>query len=192
MFIFWQIPVITKQCFQNIWKTFHEFLFSKIFQGYPRNIVKLWKCFYEVKKFGELSCEFFVLAVSFIETFSHWEQGAYSNVLKMFMCMLGSWKMFKIRITLLSIHNIIIFYFINIFRQVFNASVCSTQAKIFVIAYVFDIIWLGNMLQIFFNCSNHGSTSLQTRIVKPSNHCVFTCFKSPIKTLEEDVKYFQS
>ena len=128
MFIFWQIPVITKQCFQDIWKTFHEFLFSKIFQGYPRNIVKLWKCFYEVKKFCELSCEFLVLAVSFIETFSRWEQGAWSNVLKMFMCMLGSWKMFKISITLLSIHNIIIFYYYKYFPSsilrvgVFHAS----------------------------------------------------------------------
>ena len=36
---------------------------SKIFQGYPRNIVRLWQYFYEVKKFKKffrkLSCENF-------------------------------------------------------------------------------------------------------------------------------------
>ena len=61
MFIFWQIPLITKPCFQNIWKPFHKFLLKKyskdipgILQGYE-NVFresKSWKyCFvgYPVK-----------------------------------------------------------------------------------------------------------------------------------------------
>ena len=51
-----QIPMITKQCFQNIRKTFHEISVSKISQGYPRNIIMLLKCFCEVKKLEKLFC----------------------------------------------------------------------------------------------------------------------------------------
>ena len=47
MLIFWRIPVITKQCFQNIQRTFHEFLFQKyskdipgILQGYGNIFMK--------------------------------------------------------------------------------------------------------------------------------------------------------
>ena len=53
--------------------------------------------------------------------------------------MLGSWKKFKISITLLSIHNIIV-VIANLFRQAFNVLVCSAQRDIFVIACVFDIM----------------------------------------------------
>ena len=35
MLIFWQIPVITKQCFQNIRRTFHKFLFQKYSKDIP-------------------------------------------------------------------------------------------------------------------------------------------------------------
>ena len=55
MLILWQIPVITKQCFQNIQRTFHKFLFQKyskdipgILQGYENIFMKskYWKnCF---------------------------------------------------------------------------------------------------------------------------------------------------
>ena len=31
---------------------------SRIFQGYPQNIVRLWICFYEVKKLKKLFCGF--------------------------------------------------------------------------------------------------------------------------------------
>ena len=47
MLIFWQIPVITKKCFQNIRGTFHECLLQNhskdipgIFQGYENVFVK--------------------------------------------------------------------------------------------------------------------------------------------------------
>ena len=101
---------------------------------------------------------------------------------------------FKISTTLLSIHNIIILCFctINLFRQVFNVSVCSAQPKIFAIACAFDIMQLDNMLQIFFNCSYHGGTSLQTIIIDPSNHRWFNCWKSTIKAQEQGVTYVQS
>ena len=57
---------------------------SKMFQGYCRNILKLWKCFYEVKKFCGLSFEIFFIGsffswnvfLNFIETVFYWEQGA--------------------------------------------------------------------------------------------------------------------
>ena len=35
MLIFWQAPVTVKQCFQNIRKTFHEFLFQKYSEDIP-------------------------------------------------------------------------------------------------------------------------------------------------------------
>ena len=48
MLICWEIPVITKQCFQNIRKTFHELLFQThfkdipgILQGYENTFMKL-------------------------------------------------------------------------------------------------------------------------------------------------------
>ena len=69
---------------------------------------------------------------------------------------------------------------------------CSTQPKSFVITCVFDILQLDNMLENFFNCSYHGSTSFETRIIQPSSHRAFTCSKSTIKILEQGVKYVQS
>ena len=62
--------------------------------------------------------------------------------------MLSSSKRFKISAALLSIHNIIIIA-INLFRQVFNVSVCYAQQEIFVIACAFDIMQCDNMLQKF-------------------------------------------
>ena len=41
MFIFWQVPVITKQSFQNNRRTFHEFLFQK----YSKVIPKMLYCY---------------------------------------------------------------------------------------------------------------------------------------------------
>ena len=61
------------------------------------------------------------------------------------------------------------------FRQVFNASACSTRQKIFVIARVFDIMQFDNMLQKFFNCIYRGRTSLPTRIIEPFSQQEFTC-----------------
>ena len=67
-------------------KTILQIYVSKIFQRYPRNIVRLWKCSYEVKKFKKLfcglSCEIFNIGsflswnvfLNFIETVFYWEQ----------------------------------------------------------------------------------------------------------------------
>ena len=61
MLIFWKIPVITKQCFRNIERTFHEFLFQKYFRDIPGILIGYKKSFHEVKNFkkllSELSCE---------------------------------------------------------------------------------------------------------------------------------------
>ena len=57
---------------------------------------------------------------------------------------------------------------------------CFAQPKIFVIACFFDIMQLDNMLQIFL-IAVIKVTSLQTRIIEPSNHRVFTCSKSANK-----------
>ena len=64
-----------------------------------------------------------------------------------FLSMLGSWKKIKISTTLLSIHNI--------FRQVFNVSVCSTQSFF-------------NWMCFWHHAICHGSTSLPTRIIEAS------------------------
>ena len=56
MLIFWQNPVITKQCFQNIRRTFHEFLFQKYFKNIPGILQGYENIFYEVKKFKKLFC----------------------------------------------------------------------------------------------------------------------------------------
>ena len=65
------------------------------------------------------------------------------------------------------------------------------SGKIFVTAFVFNIMQLGHMLQFFFNCSYH-YTSLPTKIIEPSNHWEFTYSKSTIETLEQGVKSVQS
>ena len=87
MLIFWQIPVITKHCFQNIRRTLHEFLFQK----YSKDILEYYnvmEMFYECKKFEKLfcglSCEIFSIGsflswnvfLNFTETAFHGEQGA--------------------------------------------------------------------------------------------------------------------
>ena len=82
-----EIPVITKQCFQNIRRALHEFLFQK----YSKDILEYYnvmEMFYEGKKFEKLfcglSCENFSIGsflswnvfLNFIETVFHGEQGA--------------------------------------------------------------------------------------------------------------------
>ena len=49
MLIFWKIPVITKQCFQNIERTFHEFLFQKYFKDIPGILIGYKKSFMKSK-----------------------------------------------------------------------------------------------------------------------------------------------
>ena len=55
-----------KAMFPEYLKNIPQISVSKVFQGYPRNIVRLYKCFHEVKKckklFCELSCEIFNIA----------------------------------------------------------------------------------------------------------------------------------
>ena len=68
---------------------------------------------------------------------------------------------------------------------------CVPRSGKSVIACVFDIVQLDNML-IFFNCSYRGSTSLPTRIIEPFSHREFTCSKLTIETLQQGVKYVQS
>ena len=79
MLIFWQIPLITKQCFQNIRRTCYEFLFQK----YSKDIPLLKPLFTESKE----------LKVMF-------SKGSYR-------C-LAAGKKIKISTKLLSIHNSII------------------------------------------------------------------------------------
>ena len=67
----------------------------------------------------------------------------------------------------------------------------SAQRQIFVIAGVFDIVQFDNMSQKCFNCSYSDSTSLLTRIMKPSAHWAFNCSKPAIETLEQGVKSVQ-
>ena len=141
---------------------------------------KYWFVGYPVK--------FFKLAVSSLEIFFWFLlKPLFSeiNVLKRLMSRLARWKKFKISTTLSSIHNVIIII-INLFHQVFNVLVCSTQRKIFVITRVFEIMQF-DMLQIFFNCSYRGSTSLLTRIIERTTHRAFICSKSTIETLKSEV-----
>ena len=63
MLIFWQTPVITKHCFQNIRRTFHKFLFQKyskdipgVLQGYENIFMKSKS---SKKMLCGLSCENF-------------------------------------------------------------------------------------------------------------------------------------
>ena len=79
-------------------------------------------------------------------------------------------------------------YYINLFRHVFNVSVCSAQPQIFVIECIFDIMQFDKSLQKLFHSNYHGSTSLPTRIIEPSTHQAFTCSKAVIETLEQGVK----
>ena len=83
------------------------------------------------------------------------------------------------------------------YEQYLTLLYCIMILQIFSIRYlmyqcVFDTMQLDNMLQKCFNCSYHGSTSLQTRITVPSNHQAFTSSKSTIKILQLGVKDVQS
>ena len=144
------------------------------------------KIFLEVKKFENLFCRLYwqsPLLQSFSELF--WNR---------FTFRIMFWKVHSDRWQLVKIskqHSIIIII-INLLRQVFNVSASSAQRQIFVIALVFDIMQFDNILQKCFNCSYRGSTPLPTRIIEPSTHCVFTCSKTAIGTLEQGVKSVQS
>ena len=128
---------------------------AKKFQGYPGDIIILWKCFYEVKNFEKLFCGL---------SCENFDFGS-----------LLSWNVFWTLLKrLLLMHHIIITAII-FFRQLFHGLVCSAQLKIFGIACPFDITQFDNTLQKYFNCSYHGSTSLPTRIIEPSSHQTFTC-----------------
>ena len=59
MLIFWPIPVITKQCFQNIRRTFDEFSFQKYYEN----------AFMKLKRFVGYPVKFLILAVSSVEMF---------------------------------------------------------------------------------------------------------------------------
>ena len=84
----------------------------------------------------------------------------------------------------------------NLFRQVFNVSVCSTQQKILVIACAFDIMQFDNMLQKFLIAviAVHVITNENYRTFQPSG--IFLSVKVNnkliIETLEQGVKYVQS
>ena len=131
-------------------KTIPQISVSKIFQGYFRNTVRLWKFFMESKSskncFVGYPVKFLILVASSLEIFIGSLLKQFFIESKELIVMLGSWKKFKISITLLSIHNIIV-VIANLFRQVFNVLVCSAQRDIFVIACVFDIMKFHNMLR---------------------------------------------
>ena len=151
---------------------------SKLFQGYPRHIVNIFRS----QKVQKIVLWVILWKFCFSELYwavSHLEQ-CFEKV------RINPWQLVKIS----KEHNIIIII-INLFRQVFNVSVSSTQRQIFVIARVFDIMQF-DMLQKFFNCSHCGSTSLPTRIIEPSTHLAFTCSKLTIETLQQGVKPVQS
>ena len=135
--------------------------------GWFQNIAMLWKSFagYPVK--------FLILTVSSIEMFLWTLLKPFFIESKELIVMfwkglyqcLAAGKKIKICTILLSLHNIIMII-INLFGQVFNVSKCYAQWKIFVIACVFDIMYIVNMLQLFFNCSYRGSVLLPTRIIE--------------------------
>ena len=89
----------------------------------------------------------------------------------------------------LKIANIIIII-VNLFPQVFNASVTIAQWQIFVNASVFDIMQF-DMLQKCLNYSYRGSTSLPTKIMEPSTHWTFTWLKAAIEILKQGAKFVQ-
>ena len=94
---------------------------SKIVKGYPRNIIRLWKCFCEVKKFKKLfcalSCEILIFAVSSHECFSelYWNHFSFRAIFwKVSYRFLTAGRKIKISTTLLSIRTMIIIN-INLF-----------------------------------------------------------------------------
>ena len=83
----------------------------------------------------------------------------------------GSWNVY-------SFNYPVVIIIINVFCQMLNVSVSSAHQKVFAITHTFGIMQFDKTLQKFFNCSFRGSTSLLTRIIKPSSHRAFTCTKS--------------
>ena len=160
---------------------------SKSFQGCSRNILRLWICFCEVKKFKKLfcglSCEIYnintLICWMFFWTLLKPLFNHFSTMLRKgsYRC-LTVCKNLKISTTLLSIHNMITIT-INLFCQVINISVCFTERKISVTAFFWhNTIW--THATNFFNCC-YRYTSLPTRTTEPSNHWAFTYSKSIVK-----------
>ena len=69
MLIFWQVPVITKKCFQNIRRTFHEFLFQKYSKGIPGILKGYENVFMKSKSFVGYPVKILILGVSYFEMF---------------------------------------------------------------------------------------------------------------------------
>ena len=131
---------------------------SKTFQGYPRNIVKLWKYFQESKSsknyFLGYPAKILILS-PLLQYFSklYWNRFTFRVTFWK-----GSYRSLKL-VKISKEHNIII-VIRNPLGQVFNVLSSSTQWQIFVIACFFDIMQFDYMLQKCFSCSYRDSTSL--------------------------------
>ena len=134
---------------------------SKSFNGYSRNIFKITKMFLLQKLFGLVK---FLILVVFCELY--WNHSSFSFEK---FC-IDAWQLAKKKIknstTLLSMHNMII---INIifFSLVINTSVCFAERKMFVVAFILDIMQFDHMLQFFLNCS-YRYTSLPVKLIESS------------------------
>ena len=124
-----------KAMFPEYSKNISRISVSKIFQRYPQNIARLWKHFYEVKKFNCQKVKILILAVPLLQCFS----GSYWN---RFSFRVKFWKVSHWCLTAvknLKLAQRCYIIIINLFNHVFNVSVCSAQRQVFVIA-CFDIM----------------------------------------------------
>ena len=163
---------------------------SKIFQGYPRNIAKLWKYFKKSKSwkncFVGYPVTILILAVSSLASFSELYWNCFTFRVRFEMVHIDPLQLVKI-----SKQHTIIIIIINLFCRVFNVSMSSELRQIFVIARVFDIMQIDNILYknvlIAVIAAAHyyqrELSNLLPRIIKPS--------KSAIETLEQGLKPVQ-
>ena len=180
MLIFWEIAVIIKQCFQNIRRKFHEFLFQKYFKEMK---MLLWS-----QKVRSLSSKIFNINsllswnvfLNFIETDFHWEQEARVLFWKGSYRCLTAGKNLELA---QNYYQYITFLYYIIILQIFSIRYLSISvfrtAKNLCYCMFFDIMQLDNMLQIFLIAviKVHVITNENHRTFQPSSIYLFKVSK---------------
>ena len=136
-----------KSMFPEYSKNIPRISVSKIFQACPRNILRLRKYFYEVRKFKELFCGL-SCGIFNIGSLLFWN--VFLNIIENFFHLVMFWKglyrcltagkKIKISTTLLSIHNGIVII-VNLFRRVFNVSFRAAKSLCNCMCFWHHTIW---------------------------------------------------
>ena len=193
MLIFWEIAVIIKQCFQNIRRKFHEFLFQKYFKEMK---MLLWS-----QKVRSLSSKIFNINsllswnvfLNFIETDFHWEQEARVLFWKGSYRCLTAGKNLELA---QNYYQYITFLYYIIILQIFSIrylsiSVFRTAKNLcYCMFFWHHATW--QHVTNFFNCSYQGTRHYKRESSNLPTIEYLPVQSQQIKTLAQVVKYVQT